>query len=80
MKGDSYTGQYGEDEKFPCHYDIDQETECFGELIECYDSKQGFPARVYYICEECGEEFSASEVLNNDRDSSDWEYDYEPTC
>ena len=79
MKGDSYTGVYGEDERFPCHYDIEPDEECFGELIECCETKQGFPPRVYYICSECGEEIEGSLVLNHDRDSSDWEYDYEPT-
>lgn len=75
MIGDSYTGTYGEDEKFPCHYDIDQDKECFGELEEHCDWKPGYPRRIYYICTDCGEEIEGSVVLNHDRDSSDWEFD-----
>ena len=62
---------------FPIHFDLQgvMEEQCFGELVEHTGKVEGYPLRVYYVCEECGEEFSASEVLNHDRDSSDWEFD-----
>lgn len=66
-----------ENEKIPCHYDIEPVKECFGELVEHVDWKPGYPKRVYYICSECEEEIPGEVVLNHDRDTSDWEFDAE---
>ena len=64
-----------DNERFPCHYDIEPDKECFGELIEHVERKQGYPQRIYYICSDCEEEIGGSVVLNHDRDTNDWEFD-----
>lgn len=62
---------------FPIHADLQciLDDECFGELREETIVSPGRPTYVYYVCEECGKELSASEVLNHDRDTNDWEFD-----
>ena len=63
---------YGEDERFPCHYEIDDEQECFGELEEYSEKIDGFPRRVFYRCTECGQEFDASYVLHTIDNNNKW--------
>lgn len=62
---------------FPIHFDLQgiMEEQCFGELREEVQVSPGRPDYVFYVCEECGKEFSGSEVLNHDRDSADLEFD-----
>ena len=64
--------------QFPVHFDLQgiMDEQCFGELEEFVEHPEGFQPRVYYVCTECGEEFEASVVLNHDRDTTDWDYDY----
>lgn len=50
--------------------------QCQGELEEIIEQPEGFPPKVFYVCSECHEEIPGSVVVNHERDSMDWEYDF----
>lgn len=60
---------------FVCHGQCDF-APCNGEIEEYTEKTEGWPLRVFYRCTKCNVDVT-NEVINKDRDTVDWEFDYE---
>ena len=75
--GQQYPQEWDEPEfKNIFHSDLSLLETCDGEIEEYTEKPDGWPERVFYRCTKCHVDVT-SEVINADRDSADWEYDYE---
>lgn len=57
------------------HYDIDEESECFGEITEEPEYSLGVRVGVKCHCEDCGRTYSGSEYVNalaELKEKNDW--------
>ena len=73
--GPQYPTAWDEKELDLIHSEIDIINSCDGVIEEYTEKPNGYPIKVFYRCEGCGKDVT-TEVLNYDRDSTDWEYDY----
>lgn len=68
--------KWDEPEFIAMHSELDLFEKCDGEIEEYTEKPEGWPERLLYRCTKCGKNVT-NEVVNNDRDTVDWEFDQE---